>query len=55
MRKEEYDTLKYFLYSKLNSDMSPVASDKFIPLLVRELGEIEVLYNQAVRLTASCN
>jgi hypothetical protein len=30
-----------FLMMKLNSDMSPAASDKFVPLLIKELGELK--------------
>jgi hypothetical protein len=32
---------KEFLMMKLNSDMSPAATDIFIPLIVKELGEIK--------------
>ncbi len=30
-----------FLMLKLNSDMSTAASDKFIPLIIKELGELK--------------
>lgn len=46
MLSEEYDVQKGFLYAKLNSDMSPAAADKFIPLVVKELNELNKQYPQ---------
>jgi len=41
MAEEEYEHQKGFLYAKLNSDMTHEASDKFIPIIIKELGELK--------------
>jgi hypothetical protein len=35
------ENLHGFLMTKLNSDMSPEAIDKFVPLIIKELGELK--------------
>ena len=40
MKEEECKMARSFLIEKLNSDMSPAASDKFILLIVKELNEL---------------
>ena len=35
------DYQKQFLMLKLNSDMCPEAVDKFIPIIIKELGELK--------------
>ena len=39
---DKKQALRDFLFLKLNSDMSPAASDLFIPIIIKELGELKV-------------
>jgi hypothetical protein len=40
VKEIEFEHLHGFLMEKLKQDMTPDAVDKFIPLIIKELGEL---------------